>query len=77
MKLFTLLAPIITSTLSMLQEKQRTRIQDEYKDLLDRLREAESRPIGEYTDFEIDKIESELEDFLVVYGKELKVVANV
>jgi len=69
--LIALVAPIITEGLKFLNEKQRTRIQDEYFDILELL--DQHRVLDEdYSDIELAFDEMKLESFLKAYAKELK-----
>ena len=66
-----LIAPIITEGLKFLNEKQRTRIQDEYFDILELL--DQHRILDEdYSDLELAFDEKKLESFMIAYAKELK-----
>jgi len=69
--LIALVAPIITEGLKFLNEKQRTRIQDEYFDILELL--DQHRILDEdYSDIELAFDEMKLESFLKAYAEELK-----
>ena len=66
-----LIAPIISEGLKFLNEKQRTRIQDEYFDILELL--DQHRVLDEdYSDIELAFDEMRLEAFLKAYAGELR-----
>lgn len=69
--LIGLIAPIISEGLKFLNEKQRTRIQDEYFDILELL--DQHRILDEdYSDIELAFDEMRLESFLKAYAVELR-----
>lgn len=72
MDLLSLFAPIILEGLKVFREERRTRIEDEYHDILKALTRAKNKQGFYYSDSEIDRLNLKLKDFLKAYANQLK-----
>ncbi len=67
-----LIFPIVLEGLKVFKEERRTRIEDEFHDLIKALRKAENAKGDWYFDGEIDIAQERLNDFLRAYHTQLK-----
>ena len=76
LELLPVLGGIVTETLKLLNEKQRTRLMIEYHEILKELADAENKRLPDYTDAALDILRERLCLFLEAFRGELK-KANV
>jgi hypothetical protein len=72
--MWKLIGQIVLEGVQLWSEERRTRFMDEYKDILDRITEAENAKPPIYTDSELDLAEQERMNFLEAYHTELKAI---